>query len=65
MINRKLHIILFRLASSLSSSMTMNKVDSTLFKVIELDRLDATMTLNDLELLGISRDFADFGANNG
>ena len=45
--------------------MTINKVDSTLFKVIELDRLDATMTLNDLELLGISRDFADFGANNG
>jgi len=27
MINRKLHIILFRLASSLSSSMTLNKVD--------------------------------------
>ena len=23
------------------------------------------MTLNDLELLGISRDFADLGANNG
>jgi len=43
MINRKLHIILFRFASSLSSS----------------------MTLNDLELLGISRDFADVGGNNG
>jgi len=43
MINRKLHIILFRLASSLSSS----------------------MTLNDLELLGISRDLADLGGNNG
>jgi len=27
MINRKLHIILFRLASNLSSSMTLNKVD--------------------------------------
>ena len=27
MVNRKLHIILFRLASSLSSSMTLNKVD--------------------------------------
>jgi len=27
MINRKLHIILIRLASSLSSSMTLNKVD--------------------------------------
>jgi len=23
------------------------------------------MTLNDLELLGISRDFADLGGNNG